>query len=969
MKKKIKVAAIIIGIGVALLNIWGVVSKKKALKDDDLKQDCYEGAGKAVLTSKKTVYEALIKRVIDIVLSSIGILVLSPFFLILAVAIYIDDPGPILFAQKRVGLNKTFFKLYKFRSMKMSTPHDMPTHMLADPEQYITRVGKILRKYSLDELPQFYNILVGDISIVGPRPALWNQEDLVAERDKYGANDVMPGLTGWAQINGRDELEIPVKAVFDGEYVEKLRKNSLSGMIMDARCFFGTFLSVLKSDGVVEGGTGELNKQENKRDFPEVESTIGFGEPVEVDFSQKKRVLITGANSYIGESFEAYAKEHYSDNYEIDTIDMIDGTWREKDFSVYDTVFHVAGIAHADVGNVTDEVKEKYYAVNTDLAVETAAKAKADGVKQFVFMSSMIIYGESAPFGKEKMITADTKPEPANFYGDSKWQADKGVRGLADEDFNVLVLRPPMIYGKGSKGNYPLLAKLAKKLPVFPNVNNQRSMLYIENLCEFLCQVMLVGKGGVFFPQNAEYTRTADMVKEISEVAGKKLVLTNALNPFVWIAGKMPGKIGGLVNKAFGNCCYDKNISQYIGVEYQKSDVRGSMMMTEGENSSIEYKKRKVLMLASVASMIEQFNMSNIKLLLEMGYEVDVACNFKEGSSCSLEIVEKLKEDLNSKGVTCYQIDFTRSVFNLYKDWVAYKQVKELYKENKYDFVHCHSPIGGVIGRLASMGTDVKTVYTAHGFHFYKGAPGINWVVYFSIEWICSWMTDVLITINKEDYGRAKKHLHAKKVEYIPGVGIDVKKIRESSINKKIKRDEIGIPSDAILIISVGELNKNKNHEIIIKALNVLKDTSIYYIICGQGKNEQHLKNMIQSFSFNDRVKLLGFRTDVIELCYASDIFAFPSKREGLGLAALEAMAVGLPLITSNNHGINDYSVNGLTGYTCSSSSVEEFAKAISILAESSSKRKKFGEVCLQSVKNYDIEMTNKIMKTIYDYI
>ena len=330
MKKKIKVIAILAGIGVALINVWGVILKRRNLKDADLIQDCYDGAGEAVLKTKKTIYEAFIKRAIDVILSFAGILVLSPVFLGLAIAIYIDDLGPILFSQKRVGLNKTFFKLYKFRSMKMSTPHDMPTHMLEDPDQYITRVGKILRKYSLDELPQFYNILVGDISIVGPRPALWNQADLVAERDKYGANDVMPGLTGWAQINGRDELEIPVKAAFDGEYVEKIRKNSVSGMIMDARCFFGTFLSVLKSDGVVEGGTGELNKKgDQKRDYPEIDSVIGFGEAVEVDWSEKKKVLITGANSYIGESFENYAKEHYPDNYEIDTIDMIDEAWRE----------------------------------------------------------------------------------------------------------------------------------------------------------------------------------------------------------------------------------------------------------------------------------------------------------------------------------------------------------------------------------------------------------------------------------------------------------------------------------------------------------------------------------------------------------------------------------------------------------------------------------------------------------------
>lgn len=200
-------------------------------------------------------YAKVIKRIIDIVLSFLALILLSWLFLGLIIAIKIDDPGPAFFNQKRVGIHKTFFKLHKFRSMKMSTPHDIPTHQLDNPEQYITKVGKFLRKTSLDELPQIWDIFVGKMSIIGPRPALWNQDDLVAERDKYGANDVKPGLTGWAQINGRDELEIPVKAKLDGEYVEKLSFG------FDLRCFFGSIFSVLKSDGVVEGGTGELNKE------------------------------------------------------------------------------------------------------------------------------------------------------------------------------------------------------------------------------------------------------------------------------------------------------------------------------------------------------------------------------------------------------------------------------------------------------------------------------------------------------------------------------------------------------------------------------------------------------------------------------------------------------------------------------------------------------------------------------------
>lgn len=204
-------------------------------------------------------YKHFFKRFIDFILSLIGGILLLPVFLIISLAVVIDDPGPVIFKQKRVGKGKKLFWLHKFRSMKVNTP-DIPTHLLENPEQYITRVGKFLRKTSLDELPQVYDILFGKMSIIGPRPALWNQDDLVAERDKYGANDIKPGLTGWAQINGRDELEIPEKARLDGEYVEKM------SFLFDCKCFFGTIKSVLKSDGVVEGGTGELHREEEKKD-------------------------------------------------------------------------------------------------------------------------------------------------------------------------------------------------------------------------------------------------------------------------------------------------------------------------------------------------------------------------------------------------------------------------------------------------------------------------------------------------------------------------------------------------------------------------------------------------------------------------------------------------------------------------------------------------------------------------------
>lgn len=208
---------------------------------------------------KRNMYIRIFKRIIDVVLSGIGLLVLAIPMGVIAILIKIEDPGPALFKQKRIGEGKKYFFLYKFRSMKMDTPHDIPTHMLENPEQYILKIGSFIRKTSIDELPQMWNILKGDMSIIGPRPALWNQDDLVAERDKYQANDVKPGLTGWAQINGRDELEISYKAKLDGEYVKKM------GFGMDVKCFFMTIMSVIRREGVVEGGTGEIEKRKLKK--------------------------------------------------------------------------------------------------------------------------------------------------------------------------------------------------------------------------------------------------------------------------------------------------------------------------------------------------------------------------------------------------------------------------------------------------------------------------------------------------------------------------------------------------------------------------------------------------------------------------------------------------------------------------------------------------------------------------------
>lgn len=288
-----------------------------------------------------------------------------------------------------------------------------------------------------------------------------------------------------------------------------------------------------------------------------------------------KKILITGANSYIGTSFESYMKQ-FAEEYSVDTVDMIDGTWREKSFAEYDTVFHVAGIAHSDNGKISEEKEKLYYAVNTDLTVEIAKKAKADGVKQFIFMSSAIVYGESAPIGKDKLITRDTSVSPANCYGDSKVQAENGILPLNNDSFKVVVLRPPMIYGKGSKGNYPTLSKMALKLPLFPYVKNQRSMLYIGNLCEFIRLMVVNEEQGIFWPQNGEYSNTSELVRLIAAAHGKKRPL---LKGFGWSL-KLMSHMTGLINKAFGSLAYDMSMSEYKE-NYRIATLEESIKLSE----------------------------------------------------------------------------------------------------------------------------------------------------------------------------------------------------------------------------------------------------------------------------------------------------------------------------------------------------------------------------------------------------
>ncbi|MEK5585136.1 NAD-dependent epimerase/dehydratase family protein [Paenibacillus sp. FSL P2-0536] len=286
----------------------------------------------------------------------------------------------------------------------------------------------------------------------------------------------------------------------------------------------------------------------------------------------KRKILITGKGSYVGTNLIKWL-EQWPDQYEVVELSVRGTDWKEHDFSIYDVVLHVAGIAHV---STDPSMEQQYYKVNRDLAIEVAEKAKEEHVKQFIFTSSIIVYGDSSHINKKRIIDKNTKPTPSNFYGNSKLQAEKGISLLESDDFKVVIIRPPMIYGKDSKGNYPKLASYARKLPIFPDIDNERSMLHIDNLCEFIHLMIKHNEQGVFFPQNAMYVRTTDMVRLIAEAKGRKIILIRLFNPVF----KYMGKYMSIVNKVFGNLVYEHSMSEYEK-NYRIRDFSESIIMTE----------------------------------------------------------------------------------------------------------------------------------------------------------------------------------------------------------------------------------------------------------------------------------------------------------------------------------------------------------------------------------------------------
>ncbi len=378
--------------------------------------------------------------------------------------------------------------------------------------------------------------------------------------------------------------------------------------------------------------------------------------------------------------------------------------------------------------------------------------------------------------------------------------------------------------------------------------------------------------------------------------------------------------------------------------------------------------KKKALIIANTASMILLFNRTNIDILEEAGYEVHVACNFINGNTTSKEVVEKSKMEWDKEGIIEHHIPFPRTPYS-FEVVKIYKQLKALLKKEQYDIIHCHTPIVSALTKLASVSLKKATiVHTVHGFHFFKGAPIKNWIMYYPVEKILAHMTDVMITINSEDFLLAKKHLNAKEIVYIQGVGVDTEAIAGVDITKDYLRKELNIPEDNVIAVSVGELRDVKNHMTAIKALAECKNKNVHYVIAGIGKLKDELLAAANELGVADRVHLIGFRTDIAKVLKSSDFFVFPSLREGLPVALMEAMAAGLPAIASNTRGIRDL-ISEKGGLYFEPMDYEMLAKHIDTFVSNAALREKMGVHNRKKVKHFDCHIIKSKLEELLAHI
>lgn len=596
-----------------------------------------------------------------------------------------------------------------------------------------------------------------------------------------------------------------------------------------------------------------------------------------------KKILITGANSYIGTSFEKWL-EQWPNEYRVDTVDMVDGSWKEKSFKEYDVVFHVAGIAHI---KETKENAALYYKVNRDLVYEVAKKSKEEGVKQFIFLSSMSVYGIETG-----IISRETIPNPKSNYGKSKLKAEELLESLKDDKFKIAVLRPPMIYGNGCKGNYVKLQKFALKSPIFPDIKNKRSMIYIDNLCEFIKEIIDNESKGLFLPQNEDYICTSNMVKEIAKVNGKKIYMVKIFNPIIKLL-----KIN-IINKVFGNLIYENNKDLINKVNFSDSI------------SKSEKKKKRVLILANIDVSIYNTRRELVQLLIDNGYEVYISCLYGER-------VEKLKD------IGCKYIDtnFSRHGTNPFRELKLISFYKNLMKVIKPNVVLTYSIKQNIYGGIAANSLNIPYIANITGLGPALANDNILRKITLILYKFAFRKVKCVFFQNEQNLKFfIENGVQIKNKRLIPGSGVNLDEFKFMDYPQ----------DDVINFLYLSRIVKEKGIDHYLEAASVIKKKypNTRFHICGFC--EEQYKDKINNLTENGDVIYHGMISDSKEILKDTHCTVHPSfYPEGMSNTLLESCACGRPIITTRNVGCQEVVNEGENGYLINSKNTDELIQTI----------------------------------------
>lgn len=558
-------------------------------------------------------------------------------------------------------------------------------------------------------------------------------------------------------------------------------------------------------------------------------------------------------------------------------------------------------------------------------------------------MSSMIVYGDSAPYGTTKIIDKNTIPCPANFYGDSKLQAEVAVRDLANDNFKVIVLRPPMIYGKGSKGNYPLLAKLAKILPVFPNIDNERSMLHIDNLCEFLCQIMLVDikqNATILIPQNMEWTKTSDMVREIAKVSNKKTIVTKILNPCIYVAHRIPGKINGLVDKAFGNYCYDLKMSKYEGLNYQVVMLGESIKRTESDNL-----KKKVLFLVNHDVVIYNFRLELVEKLIDEGYEVHISSPYGERI-----------DELKKLGAIHHDIKMDRHGMNPISELKLLNEYKNLIGELRPNYVFGYTIKPNIYGAIAAEKYNVPFIANITGLGTAVENPGMTQKIMIMLYKIAFKDVKKVFFQNTENQDFFIKHKIALgKHGLLPGSGVNLNRFSYKDYPH----------NDVIKFAFISRIMKEKGIDQYLEAAKSIKEmySNVEFHICGFCESEYEGK--LNDYNDKGIVIYHGMIRNVADFMAQMNCIIHPTfYPEGISNVLLEACATGRPIITTNRSGCREVVDDGVNGFMIPQKNTEILIKSIDKFLHL--KQEEMAQMGLNARKKVEKEFDRNIVVDAY---